>query len=72
MVDPGWQQAGLRVTVALWGKPCGEACAREPVAALVVELSPLEPAASCSYTGSESLAADLTRACHQPASSSRP
>lgn len=46
MVDPGWQQAGLRVTVALWDRPCGEACTREPIAATIVELSPLEPAAS--------------------------
>jgi hypothetical protein len=46
MVDPVWQQAGLRVTVALWDKPCGEACNSEPNGAMVVELSPLEPAAS--------------------------
>lgn len=46
IVDPGWQQAGVPVTVALWDKPCGEACVREPVAAMVVELSPVEPAAS--------------------------
>lgn len=46
MVDPGWQQAGLRVTVALWDKPCSEACDSEPVAAMVVELSPVEPGAS--------------------------
>ena len=44
MVDPVWQQAGLRFTVALWDKPCGEACTSEPLGAIVVELSPLEPA----------------------------
>jgi hypothetical protein len=46
MVDPGWQQEGRRVTIALWDKPCGEACTAEPVAAMVIELSPLEPASS--------------------------
>ncbi len=46
MVDPGWQQAGVAVTLALWDRPCGEACSREPVGAMVVPLSPLEPAAS--------------------------
>lgn len=46
MVDPAWQQAGLRVTVALWDRPCGEGCDREPIAAMVVELSPLEPGSS--------------------------
>lgn len=46
MIDPGWQQARLRVTVAVWDRPCGEACIREPIAAMIVELSPLEPAAS--------------------------
>jgi hypothetical protein len=46
MVDPGWLQAGVRVTVAFWDKPCGETCQREPLAAMIVGLSPLEPAAS--------------------------
>jgi hypothetical protein len=46
MVDPGWQQAGVLVTVAFWDKPCGEACQREPIAAMIVGLLPLEPAAS--------------------------
>ncbi len=46
MVDPGWQREGRRVTVALWDKPCGEACTAEPVAAMVIELSPLRPASS--------------------------
>ena len=44
MVDPAWLQAGFRVTIALWDKPCGEDCARGPVAAMVVEISPREPA----------------------------
>jgi hypothetical protein len=46
MIDPGWQQAGVPVTVAVWDRACGEACAREPVDAIVVPLSPVEPAAS--------------------------
>lgn len=46
MVDAGWHQAGVPVTVAKWDGPCGEACAREPVGAMVVPLSPVEPAAS--------------------------
>jgi hypothetical protein len=46
MVHPEWQQEGVRVTVALWDKLCGEACIREPLAAMVVELSPVEPASS--------------------------
>ncbi len=46
MIDPGWQQSGVPVTVAVWDRPCGEACSREPVRAMDVPLSPLEPAAS--------------------------
>jgi len=34
------------VTVALWDEPCGEACKSEPVGAIEVVLSPLEPASS--------------------------
>jgi hypothetical protein len=44
-VAPDWQSADP-VTVALWDKRCGEACSSEPVAALIVELSPVVPAAS--------------------------
>lgn len=46
IVDPGWQQAGVPVTVALWDRACGEACAREPVGAMVVPISPVQPGAS--------------------------
>jgi hypothetical protein len=46
MVDPGWQQSGVPVTLAVWERPCGEACSREPAGAMVVPLSPLEPPAS--------------------------
>jgi len=46
MIDLGWQQAGVPVTVAVWDRACGEACAREPIGAMVVPLSPVEPAAS--------------------------
>ncbi len=46
IIDVSWWQMGVPVTVALWGRPCGEACTREPIAAAKVELSPLEPAAS--------------------------
>jgi len=45
-VDPDWQESGVPVTVAVWDGPCGEACSREPVGAVVVPLSPLEPGAS--------------------------
>jgi hypothetical protein len=45
-VDPTWRQAGVPVTIAFWDEPCGEGCQREPVAAIGVELSALEPAAS--------------------------
>jgi len=46
MVDTAWRQAGIRVTIAFWEQPCGEACAVNPVAAMVVDLSPVEPASS--------------------------
>jgi hypothetical protein len=45
-VDAGWQQAGIPVTIAFWDRRCGEGCSSEPVAAMTVELSPLEPASS--------------------------
>ena len=44
-VASDWQRAAP-VTVGLWDKPCGEACVSEPVAALIVELSPVAPASS--------------------------
>jgi len=35
------------ITVAFWDEPCGEGCQRAaPLAAMLVERSPLEPAAS--------------------------
>jgi hypothetical protein len=45
-IDPGWQPAGIPVTIGFWAEVCGEACHREPNAAMTVELSPLEPPAS--------------------------
>lgn len=45
-VDPGWQEGSVPVTVAVWDRACGEACARAPIGALVVPLSPIEPPAS--------------------------
>ncbi len=45
-LDVSWWQSGAPVTIAFWDEPCGEACQREPAAAMQVELSPIGPAAS--------------------------
>jgi hypothetical protein len=39
-------QLDVPITVAFWDRPCGEACQRAPIAAMVVARSPVEPAAS--------------------------
>lgn len=45
-VDPEWSRMGVPVTVGFWDERCGEACNREPIAAMDVELSPVVPVAS--------------------------
>ena len=45
-VGQDWLQLGIPVTVGFWDERCGEACNREPIAAMDVELSPVVPVAS--------------------------
>lgn len=44
MLQGNWEQLDVPITIAFWDKPCGEACQRDPIAAMVVVRSPLEPA----------------------------
>ena len=46
MLQGNWEQMNVPMTIAFWEKPCGEACRTEPIAAMQVVRSPLEPAAS--------------------------
>ena len=46
LVDADWWHLGVPVTVGFWDERCGEACNREPIAALALELSPVVPIAS--------------------------
>jgi hypothetical protein len=40
------ERIGVPVTIAFWDQPCGEACQRAPIAALLVVRSLEEPASS--------------------------
>ena len=46
MLFGNWEQLDVPITIAFWDKRCGEACQREPIAAMVVVRSLIEPAAS--------------------------
>jgi len=46
MLQGNWEQLDAPMTIAFWEQPCGEACQREPVAAMQVVRSPFEPPAS--------------------------
>lgn len=46
MLQGNWEQLDVPITIVFWDKPCGEACQREPIAAMQVVRSLLEPAAS--------------------------
>jgi hypothetical protein len=46
MLFGNWEQLDVPITIAFWDRPCGEACQREPIAAMVVVRSQLEPLAS--------------------------
>jgi len=41
-----WEHMDVPITIAIWDEPCGEACQREPIAAMQVERSTFEPASS--------------------------
>jgi hypothetical protein len=46
MLTGNLEQNDVPLTIAFWDQPCGESCEREPVAAMLVVRSPLEPPAS--------------------------